>query len=78
MSMLGWYDRAEADALEAIELDDRFALAYCSLGSAYEGQEKIPQAIAALQACADQARDQGQNELYVIATTRLAYMMQRP
>lgn len=77
-SMLGLYDQAEADALEAIELDDQFPIAYCSLGSAYEGQEKIPQAIAALQACADRAREQNQNELYVIATTRLAFLMQRP
>ena len=77
-SMLGLYDQAEADALEAIELDDQFSLAYCSLGSAYEGQEKIAQAIAALQACADRAREQNQNELYVIATTRMAFLMQRP
>jgi tetratricopeptide (TPR) repeat protein len=77
-SLLGWYERAETDALEAIELDDQFPLAYCSLGSAYEGMEKIPEAIAALQACADLAREQEQNELYVIATTRLAYLMQRP
>lgn len=77
-SMLGWPDRAEADALEAIELDDRLPIAYCSLGNAYEGQEKIPQAMAAFQACADLAREENQNELYVIATTRMAYMMQRP
>jgi tetratricopeptide (TPR) repeat protein len=76
--VLGWYDQAEADALEAIELDDQLPFAYCSLGSAYEGQEKVPQAIDAFQACADLARQQGQNELYVIATTRLAYLMQRP
>ena len=46
-SILGWNDRAEADALEAIELNDQFPLAYCSLGSAFEGQDKVPQAIAA-------------------------------
>jgi tetratricopeptide (TPR) repeat protein len=77
-STLGWYDRAEADALEAIELDEQFPLAYCSLGSAFEGQDQVPQAIVAFQACADKAREQEQNELYVIATTRLAYLMQRP
>jgi tetratricopeptide (TPR) repeat protein len=75
---LGWYEQAEADALEAIELDDQFPIAYCSLGSAFDGQEKLPQAIAAFQTCADLAREQDQNELYVIATTRLAYLMQRP
>jgi tetratricopeptide (TPR) repeat protein len=75
---LGWYERAETDALEAIELDEQYAIAYCSLGSAYDGQGLVPSAIGAFQACADLAREQGQNELYVIATTRLAYLMQRP
>jgi tetratricopeptide (TPR) repeat protein len=77
-NLLGWYEKAEADSLGAIELDDQYPLAYCALGSAYEGQDKIPQAIVTLQACADMAREQEQNELYVIATTRLAYLMQRP
>jgi hypothetical protein len=77
-SSLGWYDRAETDAVEAIELDDQFALAYCSLGSSLEGQDMIAQGVAAYQACADLAREQEQNELYVIATTRMAYLMQRP
>jgi hypothetical protein len=77
-SALGWFEQAEADALEAIELDDEYAISFCSLGSAYEGQERIAEAIAAFRACADLAREQEQNELYVIATTRLAYLMQRP
>jgi tetratricopeptide (TPR) repeat protein len=77
-TILGWYEQAEADAQEAIKLDDQFPIAYCSLGSALDGQEKVPQAIVAFQTCADLAREQDQNELYVIATTRLAYLMQRP
>lgn len=77
-TLLGWYEQAEADGLEAIELDDQYPFAYCALGSAYEGLDKVPQAIATLQACADMAREQNQNELYVIAITRLAYLMQRP
>jgi tetratricopeptide (TPR) repeat protein len=77
-TVLGWYEQAEADALEATELDEQFPMAYCSLGSAFEGQEKVPEAIDAFQTCADLARERDQDELYVIATTRLAYLMQRP
>jgi len=77
-NFLGWYDRAAQDSLAAIELDDSLALPYCTLGSAYEGQQKIPAAIAAFQTCADVAREQGQDELYVIAITRMATLMQAP
>jgi tetratricopeptide (TPR) repeat protein len=77
-STLGWYEKAEADGLEAVERDDQLPIAYCSLGGAYEGREMVPQAIVAFQTCADLAREQGQSELYVIATTRMAYLMQRP
>jgi tetratricopeptide (TPR) repeat protein len=77
-NLLGWYDRAAADSLAAIELDDSLAHPYCTLASAYEGQQKIPQAIAAFQTCADKAREQDKNELYVIAITRMATLMQMP
>jgi tetratricopeptide (TPR) repeat protein len=75
---VGWYEKSEAVAFEAIEVDDSFALSYCSLGGAYEGQQRISEAIDAFQMCADLAREQGQNELYVIATSRLAMLLQMP
>jgi tetratricopeptide (TPR) repeat protein len=77
-NMTRQYEKAEKTALEAIEADDQSAWSYCNLGSAYEGQGRIPEAIVALQACADLAREQEQNELYVIATSRLAMLMQMP
>ncbi|MBL7199526.1 MAG: tetratricopeptide repeat protein [Anaerolineae bacterium] len=77
-ALLGQFDKSEADALEAVALDEQLALAYWSLGSAYEGQARTLEAIAAFRQCADKARQQEQNELYVIASTRLATLMQMP
>jgi hypothetical protein len=77
-SILGWYEQSETDAQAAIESDDALALAHCILGGAYEGQTKTAEAISAFQTCADLAREQGQDELYVIASTRLAYLLQTP
>jgi hypothetical protein len=77
-NLLGWYDQAAADSLAAIELDDSLAHPHCTLGSAYEGQEKNSEAIVAFQTCADIAREGGQDELYVIAITRMATLMQMP
>jgi tetratricopeptide (TPR) repeat protein len=77
-NLLGWHERAAADSLAAIELDDSLAHPYCTLGSAYEGQQRMPEAIAAFQTCADMAREQGHDELYVIAITRMATLMQMP
>jgi tetratricopeptide (TPR) repeat protein len=77
-SLLGWYDQAEADGLKAIEADDQLPIAYCALASAYEGTIQVREAIDALQTCADLARAQGQDQLYVIAASRLATMLQMP
>jgi hypothetical protein len=59
-------------------LDDRYALAQCTLGSAYQGLGKNDDAIAALWVCADLASEQEQDELYVHAKTLLATLMQQP
>jgi tetratricopeptide (TPR) repeat protein len=75
---MGRYERAAEDALAATELDDRYALAQCMLGSAYDGLGKNREAIAALWICADLANEQGQDELYVHAKTLLANLMQKP
>jgi tetratricopeptide (TPR) repeat protein len=77
-SLIGWYEQSELTALEAIDLDSEYAWAYCNLASGYEGQGRIPEAIGAVQACADLAREQGQDELYVIAAQRLALLLQMP
>ncbi len=76
--LIGWLEASEAAALEAIELDDQYAIAYCSLGGSYEAQGRVAEALAAVQMCADLAREQGQDQLYVIAATRLAMLMQMP
>jgi tetratricopeptide (TPR) repeat protein len=76
--LLDWYEQSESAALEAISLDEQYAWAYCNLGSAYEGQGRVPEAIGAVQVCADLAREQGQDELYVIAASRLAMLLQMP
>lgn len=77
-SALGWYDKALSDALQAIDLDRQFALGHCALATAYEGQNHYADAIAAFQTCADLAFEQGHDELYVLAKTRLARLMQMP
>jgi tetratricopeptide (TPR) repeat protein len=76
--LIGWLAESEVAALEAIQLDDRYAIAYCSLGGAYEGQGRVAEALAAVQECASLAREQGQDQLYVIATSRQAMLMQMP
>jgi tetratricopeptide (TPR) repeat protein len=76
--MLGWPEKSEEAALSAIELDDEYALAYCNLGGAYELQGRVGEAIVATQRCADLASEQGMDELYVIAASRLGMLMQTP
>jgi Tfp pilus assembly protein PilF len=75
---LEWYERAVQETQAAIELDDRYALAYCILGSGYQGLGDNSAALAALWECSDLASDQGQDELYVYARTLLATLMQQP
>lgn len=75
---LGWYEQAAEQAQAATELDDQYALAQCTLGSAYQGLGQNNDAIAALWVCADLASEQEQDELYVHAKTLLATLMQQP
>jgi tetratricopeptide (TPR) repeat protein len=75
---LSWYDRAVEQALAATALDERYALAQCTLGSAYQGLGENNDAIAALWVCSDLANEQGQDELYVHAKMLLANLMQQP
>jgi tetratricopeptide (TPR) repeat protein len=75
---LSMYEREAADAQAAIELDESYALAHCTLGNAYQGLSDNSSAIAAYWLCADLASEQGQDELYVHAKTILATLMQQP
>jgi tetratricopeptide (TPR) repeat protein len=74
---LGWYAKAEADAQEAIALDEQLAMGYLALGSAYEGQGRNYEAVQALETAGDLASAQEQNELYVIVKTRLSMLLQK-
>jgi len=73
--LLGWWEQGAAAAQAAIELDPDLALACCHLGSAYEAQGQIREATAAVRSCVDLAREQGQDELYVLAASRLALLL---
>jgi tetratricopeptide (TPR) repeat protein len=75
--LLGWFERAAEEAQTAIDLDDRYALAHCTLGSAYEQLDDKNAAMAALWRCSELASEQGQDELYVHAKMRLATLMQQ-
>jgi tetratricopeptide (TPR) repeat protein len=72
---LGWWAQGAATAQAAIELDPDLALAYCHLGSASEAQGQIREATAAVRSCGDLAREQDQDELYVLAASRLALLL---
>lgn len=76
--LLAWWPEAEGAAQAAIELDPDLAVSYCHLGSAYEAQGRIQAAIEALRACGERAREQGQDELYVLSASRLALLLQAP
>jgi tetratricopeptide (TPR) repeat protein len=75
---LGWYERAIEVTQAAIEQDDRYALAYCTLGSAYQELEAQGEAIEAFWTCSDLAMEQGNDTLYVHAKMMLATLLQQP
>ena len=75
---LGWYERAVKEAQSAIKQDERYALAYCTLGSAYQELEARQEAIDAFWMCSDLAMEQGHDTLYVRARMILANLLQQP
>ena len=75
---LGWWAEGASAAQEAIALDPELALAYCHLGGAYEAQGQIDEAMAAVRRCRELAQAHNQDELYVLATSRLARLLQMP
>jgi tetratricopeptide (TPR) repeat protein len=72
----GQLDSAEADAETALSLDPNTAEAHLLLGGIYEAQGRTREAIAELQQAADLARQAGNDTLYVLASTRLAMLLQ--
>lgn len=75
---LGWWAEGGSAAQEAVALDPELAVAYCHLGGAYEAQGQIEEAMAAVRRCRDLAQAHNQDELYVLATSRLARLLQTP
>jgi tetratricopeptide (TPR) repeat protein len=75
---LGWWAEGASAAQQAIALDPDLALAYCHLAGAYEAQGQIDEATAAVRRCRDLAQQHNQDELYVLATSRLARLLQMP
>ena len=73
---LRWFAQAVLDAEAAMAADDQLALSYCTLGGAYEGQGNLQGAVDAFERCADLAFAHQQNELYVLASSRLAILLQ--
>ncbi len=72
----GQLDAAESDAEAALALDPNSAEAHFLLGGVYEAQDRKREAIAELQQAADLARQAGNDTLYVLATTRMAMLLQ--
>jgi tetratricopeptide (TPR) repeat protein len=75
-AMMGQLDAAQSDAKAALALDPHSAEAHFLLGGVYEGQGRNREAIAELQQAADLARQVGNDNLYVLAATRLAMLLQ--
>jgi tetratricopeptide (TPR) repeat protein len=75
---LGWWAEGASAAQEAIALEPELALAYCHLSGAYQAQGQIDEALAAIRRCRDLAQAHNQDELYVLATSRLAHLLQAP
>ena len=67
--------RAEQEALLALEKDSEYALAHFALGNVYELQGKIPEAIHEFEVASNLS---GDPSLIVLARMRMGMLMQRP
>lgn len=72
---VGQWELAQDDAEAALALDPESALAYLILGSVYEAQSQIPEAVEALTQAADLANTQGNSALYALLRYRLGILM---
>lgn len=70
------FDKSVQDELAAIALDPNSAKAYLYLGAAYEGQDKITEALDAFTKASDLSSDTDP-ELTVMARTRMASLLQK-
>jgi tetratricopeptide (TPR) repeat protein len=75
---LGDPEAAVAAVQEAIELKPDFALAYMIRGGLHEQMGETPKALDDYESAAQLAREQGNDQLYVVARVRLAMGLQRP
>ena len=70
------FDKSIKDELAAIALDPNSAKAYLYLGAAYEGQNKITEALDAYTKASDLSSETNP-ELTVMARTRMASLLQK-
>ncbi len=70
------FEKSVQDELAALALDPNSAKAYLYLGAAYEGQNKIPEALDAFTKASDLASDTDP-QLTVLARTRMASLLQK-
>ncbi len=72
------FEKALPHALQATELDPESAQAFYVLASAYEGVNRIPEAIQAIQRSEELASAQGNMELVAMCRVRLGMLLQQP
>jgi len=72
---LGQWESARARAGEALALNSESARGHFILGSSYEAQGQISEAVDALQRAAELARAQGDDILYVLIKLRLGVLL---
>jgi len=70
------YDPAIADVQAVMDKDPKNAIAYYYLGSAYEGQGRIEDAIDALEKASDYATASNSSELVALARYRMGMLLQ--
>jgi len=70
------FEKSKQDELAALALDPTLARAYLYLGAAYEGQDKIPEALDAYTKASELAGDVDA-ELTVLVRIRMASLLQR-
>ena len=73
---VGAFDQAAATATQALEIDPESPFAYFFRATAYELQGERDLAIRDLELASQYASEQGQDELYVLARSRLGMLLQ--
>ncbi|MBN1991524.1 MAG: tetratricopeptide repeat protein [Anaerolineae bacterium] len=71
-------EKAEREALAALELDEEFGRTWLTLGQAYELQGRVLEALETYETAGQVAFDQNENEVYVLSRMALARLSQSP